>query len=132
MTAISGANMEFEMQSRKQPDLIGDGRVSQSGVIGQEVNRDTIALARSGKKQVLTVGPLSNEPSQHSRGTKCVQRRFGLVSMTGFSCGLMCTWEGILVYNLPEYFGNHLLNLSQCLFTWLSKVRSACSLTGRN
>lgn len=27
-----------------------------------------------------------------------IQRRFGLVSMTGFSCGLMCTWEGMLVY----------------------------------
>ena len=39
---------------------------------------DAIALARTGKKQVL-------------------ERRFGLVSMTGFSCGLMCTWESTLV-----------------------------------
>lgn len=39
---------------------------------------DTLALARSGKKQVLV-------------------RRFGLVSMTGFSSGLMCTWESVLV-----------------------------------
>ncbi|KAF2240361.1 amino acid transporter [Trematosphaeria pertusa] len=41
-------------------------------------NPDAIALARSGKKEVLT-------------------RRFGFWSMTGFSCGLMCTWEGMLV-----------------------------------
>ena len=78
----------------------GDVMVSE----GREFNRDTVALARSGKKQVLTVSDitisLSTAIGAASEGnTKCffAQRRFGLVSMTGFSCGLMCTWEGMLV-----------------------------------
>ncbi|XP_014552009.1 hypothetical protein COCVIDRAFT_111346 [Bipolaris victoriae FI3] len=50
--------------------------VSQSK--GQEFDRDRYELARVGKEQVL-------------------KRRFGLVSMTGLSCGLMCTWETLLV-----------------------------------
>ncbi|KAF2676400.1 amino acid transporter [Lentithecium fluviatile CBS 122367] len=43
-----------------------------------DFDRDRYELARAGKQQVL-------------------KRRFGLVSMTGLSCGLMCTWESILV-----------------------------------
>ncbi|KAF2637584.1 amino acid transporter [Massarina eburnea CBS 473.64] len=43
-----------------------------------DFDRDRYELARAGKEQVL-------------------KRRFGLVSMTGLSCGLMCTWESILV-----------------------------------
>ncbi|PVH98102.1 amino acid transporter [Periconia macrospinosa] len=43
-----------------------------------DFDRDKYELARVGKEQVL-------------------KRRFGLVSMTGLSCGLMCTWESILV-----------------------------------
>ncbi|KAI9660069.1 MAG: hypothetical protein M1821_001421 [Bathelium mastoideum] len=46
--------------------------------IAEVYDEDTLALAKTGKKQVL-------------------QRRFGLMSMTGFSCGLMATWEGLLV-----------------------------------
>ncbi|KAF1843337.1 amino acid transporter [Cucurbitaria berberidis CBS 394.84] len=45
---------------------------------GQDFDRDRYELARVGKQQVL-------------------KRRFGLVSMTGLSCGLMCTWESLLV-----------------------------------
>ncbi|EUC44350.1 hypothetical protein COCMIDRAFT_27322 [Bipolaris oryzae ATCC 44560] len=50
-----------------------------AGSKGQEFDRDRYELARVGKEQVL-------------------KRRFGLVSMTGLSCGLMCTWETLLVY----------------------------------
>lgn len=70
--------MHFEMQNLEEAEVTGDELVPNGGPRGQVFGRDTIALARSGKKQVLT-------------------RRFGLVSMTGFSCGLMCTWEGMLV-----------------------------------
>ncbi|KAJ5057878.1 amino acid/polyamine transporter I [Bipolaris maydis] len=49
-----------------------------SGSKVQQFDRDRYELARVGKEQVL-------------------KRRFGLVSMTGLSCGLMCTWETLLV-----------------------------------
>jgi len=45
---------------------------------GKGFDKDRYELARAGKQQVL-------------------KRRFGLVSMTGLSCGLMCTWESLLV-----------------------------------
>ncbi|KAH8728986.1 amino acid/polyamine transporter I [Phaeosphaeriaceae sp. PMI808] len=54
----------------------GKGSVSESK--RQEFDQDRYDLARVGKQQVL-------------------KRRFGLVSMTGLSCGLMCTWESLLV-----------------------------------
>ena len=44
-------------------------------------DRDALELAKVGKKQVL-------------------ERRFGLTSMIGFSCSLMVTWEGAMVYVL--------------------------------
>ncbi|KAF2475870.1 amino acid transporter [Lindgomyces ingoldianus] len=46
--------------------------------LASDFDRDKYELARVGKKQVL-------------------KRRFGLVSMTGLTCGLMCTWESLLV-----------------------------------
>ncbi|KAF2268657.1 amino acid transporter [Lojkania enalia] len=52
-------------------------RISETKII-TDFDRDKYELARAGKKQVL-------------------KRRFGLVSMTGLSCGLMCTWESLLV-----------------------------------
>ncbi|OSS47615.1 hypothetical protein B5807_07485 [Epicoccum nigrum] len=57
---------------------------SLSGVKGQEFDRDRYELAKVGKEQVL-------------------KRRFGLVSMTGLSCGLMCTWESLLVIFLTGF-----------------------------
>lgn len=42
-------------------------------------DKDQVELARTGKKQVL-------------------KRNFGAMSMLGFSCTLMATWEGVLVY----------------------------------
>ncbi|KAH7120739.1 amino acid/polyamine transporter I [Dendryphion nanum] len=55
------------------------GRVSlMESKVASDFDCDRYELARAGKKQVL-------------------KRRFGLVSMTGLSCGLMCTWESLLV-----------------------------------
>ena len=54
--------MQFEMQSLEGAERKGNGRASHRGIEGQELNRDTIALASSGKKQVLTVGTPSQEP----------------------------------------------------------------------
>ncbi|KAL8802941.1 MAG: hypothetical protein Q9182_003491 [Xanthomendoza sp. 2 TL-2023] len=49
-------------------------------------DRDRDELARLGKKQVL-------------------KRNFGFMSMLGFSCTIMVTWEGMLVYvTAHEYF----------------------------
>ncbi|KAF2656096.1 amino acid transporter [Lophiostoma macrostomum CBS 122681] len=48
-----------------------------------DLDQDRRELARVGKKQVL-------------------KRRFGLVSMTGLSCGLMCTWESLIVTKLAS------------------------------
>ncbi|KAF2188667.1 amino acid transporter [Zopfia rhizophila CBS 207.26] len=53
------------------------GQLSESK-LASDFDLDKYELARAGKKQVL-------------------KRRFGLLSMTGLSCGLMCTWESLLV-----------------------------------
>ncbi|EHL02146.1 hypothetical protein M7I_1739 [Glarea lozoyensis 74030] len=47
-------------------------------------DEDTLALARSGKKQILA-------------------RRFGFISVVGFACTLMNTWEGVLTTFLLGY-----------------------------
>lgn len=61
-------------------DLHKRNNISEIALSNQhnEHDKDTSELAKAGKKQVL-------------------KRRFGLVSMTGLSCGLMCTWESLLV-----------------------------------
>lgn len=60
-------------------------------------DRDRDELARLGKKQVLKV---SNPPSPLSKDRALTdeQRNFGFMSMLGFSCTIMVTWEGMLVY----------------------------------
>ena len=68
---------------------------SHVAVRGKNRDMDAIALAQSGKKQVLEVSMSNLSLRYTAHGLK---RRFGLVSMTGFSCGLMCTWEGMLVF----------------------------------
>ncbi|KAJ4987854.1 amino acid permease [Stagonosporopsis vannaccii] len=65
------------VRHRRDKDSVSDGK-------GQEFDRDRYELARVGKEQVL-------------------KRRFGLVSMTGLSCGLMCTWESLLVIFLTGF-----------------------------
>lgn len=59
-----------------------------------EMDADRAVLLRLGKKQVLKVGDLSFAQNQ---STEFGQRNFGLVSMTGFACSLMSTWEGAIV-----------------------------------
>ncbi|UPX20732.1 uncharacterized protein EKO05_0010955 [Ascochyta rabiei] len=68
----------IDLQSFDGDILRNRGKDSISDAKGQEFDRDRYELARVGKEQVL-------------------KRRFGLVSMTGLSCGLMCTWESLLV-----------------------------------
>ncbi|KAF2824244.1 amino acid transporter [Ophiobolus disseminans] len=68
----------IDLQSFDEDGLRTRGKGSVSGSKGQDFDRDRYELARVGKQQVL-------------------KRRFGLVSMTGLSCGLMCTWESLLV-----------------------------------
>ncbi|KAG9191682.1 hypothetical protein G6011_10416 [Alternaria panax] len=68
----------IDLQTFDDEILRQRGRGSISEGKGQQFDRDKYELARVGKKQVL-------------------KRRFGLVSMTGLSCGLMCTWETLLV-----------------------------------
>lgn len=75
------------LRNRREKDSL-------SGVKGQEFDRDRYELARVGKEQVLKVR--CHLPIKHAQSSPS-QRRFGLVSMTGLSCGLMCTWESLLV-----------------------------------
>ncbi|KAF4634826.1 hypothetical protein G7Y89_g3275 [Cudoniella acicularis] len=76
-------------------------------------DRDQLSLARVGKKQVL-------------------KRRFGVVSMTGFSCGLMSTWEGLLVGGpaglIYGLFFVWIGNL--CLFTNMGEMSSMIPTAG--
>ncbi|KAK7187759.1 hypothetical protein DPSP01_010807 [Paraphaeosphaeria sporulosa] len=68
----------LEFQTLDDDGVRHRGGGSLSEVKPASFDRDRYELARVGKEQVL-------------------KRRFGLVSMTGLSCGLMCTWESILV-----------------------------------
>lgn len=63
-------------------------------VSSAEMDADRAVLLRLGKKQVLKVGDLSYA---QKLSTKLGQRNFGLVSMTGFACSLMSTWEGAIL-----------------------------------
>ncbi|KAF2726797.1 amino acid permease-like protein [Polyplosphaeria fusca] len=69
--------VELRTLDDEMPHHRGKGTVSESKV-PEDFDPDRYELARVGKKEVL-------------------KRRFGLVSMTGLSCGLMCTWESLLV-----------------------------------
>ena len=61
-------------------------------------DKDQVELARTGKKQILKVriGPMTFARSTSSMLIER-QRNFGFMSMLGFSCTLMATWEGVLV-----------------------------------
>ena len=55
---------------------------------------DEHALARLGKKQVLKVScQISSSPFEI---LSLVQRRFGFLSLFGFSCTILATWETVL------------------------------------
>jgi choline transport protein len=87
--------MEKSIDLHTLDDELRHRRLSASEGKGSDFDRDRYDLARAGKQQVLKVGSHDFMPSAHN--AEIGQRRFGLVSMTGLSCGLMCTWESILV-----------------------------------
>ena len=59
------------------------------------VNRDEREMAYLGKKQELKA---SRQRARDPACTDFLQRRFGFMSMLGFTCTLLSTWEGIFVY----------------------------------
>lgn len=64
-------------------------------------DRDRDELARLGKTQVLKVGRswLSETSPSFLLSLRLPQRNFATASMIGFSCIVMATWEGQLVYS---------------------------------
>ena len=87
------------MDEAQELHLIGQPQLHRRGktleeLATEEIDRDKLNLAKAGKKQVLKAGyafALFDEKNSDDS-----QRRFGLISMVGFSCSLMCTWEGLL------------------------------------
>lgn len=73
------------------------GEVRASGT-----NQDEAALARLGKKTVLKVCTVQVICTSHCRAlpvltTLSPQRKFGFLSILGFSCTVLVTWEGFLM-----------------------------------
>ena len=60
-------------------------------------DRDEADLVRLGKKPVLKVSADNSFQSLLSRLTLFLKRRFGFMSLLGFSCTILITWEGILM-----------------------------------
>lgn len=76
--------------------------------LSQDVDR--VELANIGKKQVL-------------------KRRFGFMSMIGFSCTLMGTWAGLLTYFAgPLTNGGYAGSVYGYIFAWLGVLTVMCSL----
>jgi amino acid permease len=71
---------------------------------------DRVDLANIGKKQVL-------------------KRRFGFMSMIGFSCTLMGTWAGLLTYFAgPLANGGYAGSVYGFIFAWIGVMTVMCSL----
>lgn len=67
---------------------------------GSTDKQDDLALARLGKKAVLKVCMeyrLSLEKRPNTQLIDVTQRRFGFLSILGFSCTVLITWEASLV-----------------------------------
>jgi hypothetical protein len=62
-------------------------------------NQDEAALARLGKKSVLKVctSPPTLLMNNSRLTTLSPQRKFGFLSILGFSCTVLVTWEGFLM-----------------------------------
>ena len=91
--------MHFEMHNINEAGHATDKTVSDGGTGEQELDRDTFALSRSGKKQVLSIITIF---LCARKKLISLQRTFCFASMTDFSCGLMCTLEGMLVKDQSE------------------------------
>ncbi|KAK3045541.1 hypothetical protein LTR09_012884 [Extremus antarcticus] len=65
--------------------------------------------------------------------TQQLEEKFGLVSMIGFSCTIMITWEGILfVYQYGMYDGGPLGSIIGYLFCWIGYTLVALCLAELN
>lgn len=104
-----GYEMDSAVQRRLGQNV--DEAPNEVVVLTQSKDQDALELARTGKKPVL-------------------QRNFGLVSMTGFSCVLMCTWEGLLTGFVLGYDNGGSAGLIYGMFfNWIG-VLSAFSVLG--
>lgn len=83
---------EMQIFTDKSPEHT---QVEIEGQSSYDHDRDD--LARLGKRQVLKVRNGQFLSAQSGRLTDG-QRNFGFMSMLGFSCTIMVTWEGLLVY----------------------------------
>jgi len=79
--------------------LSKNGDVELSAIPSRSTDRqDDLALAKLGKKAVLKVCILPQAPEPRaSHNAHIPQRRFGFLSILGFSCTVLVTWEGSLV-----------------------------------
>ncbi|KAL8832483.1 MAG: hypothetical protein Q9170_004854 [Blastenia crenularia] len=113
---MNGHHQEMQIFSDKSPEH------TQIEIEGQSsYDRDRDDLARLGKKQVL-------------------KRNFGFMSMLGFSCTIMVTWEGILVLFLAGLQNGGPAGLiygfiivwigTLCVFTTLAELASMAPTAG--
>ena len=88
--------MEGDFGLTQIPDALKMPEESHSSQRGS-IDRDAADLARLGKKPVLKVSSeLLLQPLILTL-TMSLQRRFGFMSLLGFSCTILITWEGILM-----------------------------------
>lgn len=73
----------------------------------KSLESDDAALSRLGKKPVLKVDMFSDPPLS-SGLTRGLQRRFAFLSILGFSCTVLITWEGSLMY-VSQSIHDHVL-----------------------
>ena len=62
----------------------------------QRDNKDAIVLRQVGKKPVLKVRPIKSQTDCFDSSYE--QRNFNLLSMFGFSCLVLGTWQGLFMY----------------------------------
>ena len=65
--------------------------------VPSEAERDAQALARLGKKPVLKVCPRNCSVVFQGYESDAAQRRFSFMSMLGFTCTILITWEAELM-----------------------------------
>ena len=88
--------MENEYELAQRP---GTTKISEQNQYGQQgsFDRDEADLARLGKKPVLKVSSWPVFSELMLKLMLFMQRRFGFMSLLGFSCTILITWEGMLM-----------------------------------
>ncbi len=88
--------MEHDYELAQRP---GTTKISEQNQYGQQgsFDRDEADLARLGKKPVLKVSPWPVIFRADVELILFLQRRFGFMSLLGFSCTILITWEGMLM-----------------------------------